>query len=373
MGSPAKILPTDPIKRKAWASTVYQDSHKASYYSRMTGKELSPAVIVRKENLQDKGKGDEVTTTLIAKLIGTPLFSGDRAEGRELTMSHATHTMRIDEMRQFVNLGSDIEDAKVGHNTRSTGRAALAALLKEYIEESITMALNGARGSGDEIQHFPTGFSGRPNPLRAPDAAHHFIGDGSKTVETLTSNDKMSLDVINRLVAKSKTMLGGVSRGKPQRIEKTVVGGEKVHILAVGPEVMYDIRKDVGDTGWAQAQRALTTKVGRDAELFKGGAGMFNGVLVDEIDAPIKIGGYGQNANIQACRSMFLGANAGAIANGTKRMTDGMGVSLIDSSLDHGHEKVIGFEIHFGADKLSFNGMDHGSIAVDNAFTPAPN
>ena len=368
MASP-KILPTDPIKRKAWASEVYQDSFKKQYYARVMGNEGTDAIIVRKRNLEEKGKGDEVTTTLIAKLIGTPIFSGEKAEGRERVMAHASHTMRIDEMRDFVNLGSDIEDAKVGHNTRSAGRNALTNLLKEQIEEAITMAINGARGDGDEIQHYPTGWVGKPNALRAPDDMHHFIGDGTKAVATLTAGDKMSLDVINRVVTKSKTMLGGASKKKPQRIEKTTIGGEKVHVLVVGPEVMYDIRSDVGDTGWIQAQRALVTKVGRDAEMFKGGAGIFNGVLVDEIDSPIKINGYGANGAVKACRSMFLGANAGAVANGTRRMTDGMGVTLIESSLDHDHEKVIGYEIHFGVDKTSFDGMDYGSIAVDNAFT----
>ena len=77
MASP-KILPTDPIKRKAWASEVYQDSFKKQYYARVMGNEGTDAIIVRKRNLEEKGKGDEVTTTLIAKLIGTPIFSGEK-------------------------------------------------------------------------------------------------------------------------------------------------------------------------------------------------------------------------------------------------------------------------------------------------------
>lgn len=371
MASP-KILPTDPAKKKAWAAKVHSDSTQKAYFARLQGPEGSNAVIINKSDLEEKGAGDEVTTVLVAKLIGTPIQYGEKAENREAKLSHATHTMRINEHRQFVNIGSSIEHNKVGYNMRAQGREKLTDWLRECKEQMVVMAMSGGRGTGGEISHYPVGHEGYPNPFVAPDADHHYIGTlGDKTKATLASTDKLTLDTVNKLAVRAKTMTGGAEQLKAQRIERTTKGGAACYILMVCPEVMGDIRSDVGDTGWIQAQRALASSTGKDAELFKGGAGMFNGVLIDEAEVTVKFSDYGSGSNMAAARSLFMGANAGLIANGTKKMPDGMGINLIEDTADHGHEHILGYEYHFGADKTRFYNKDYAVISVDTAFTAA--
>lgn len=364
------ILPGDANKRKAWAAAVAEDAAKDQYFSRMQGPEGSRSAIIKKTDLE-KGAADEVTTALVAKLRGQPITEGKKLAGSEFRLSHSSHSMRINEFRHGVNVGARIEQSRVGFNLAKQGREKLTEYIKELYEEVICMAACGARGVGDEIQHFGLDYVGYPNALRAPDAAHLFVGTaGDKAKATLLTTDKMTLATINKLRTKSKKMLGG-QPDKAVKMTPVSKGGRDCFILSVAPEVMQDIRDDTGAQGWFEAQKALTSAVGKESEIFKGGAGMFNGVLVDEMETCVKFSDYGASTNFNATRSLFLGSNAVATAHGTKGMADGMSVALDEDMDDRKHDHILFFEMIFGADKTQFNSMDYGMISVDTAFTAA--
>lgn len=364
------ILPSDPNKRKAWAAAVANDSNKDQYFTRMIGPEGSRSAGIKKVDTE-KGAADEVVTALVAKLRGAPRIEGQKLAGSEFRLQHASHTMRINEFRQGVNVGARIDQSRVGFNLKRQGREKLTEYIKELYEEVTTMALAGARGVGDEIQHFDTAYAGYPNPLRAPDAGHQFIGPlGDRAKNTLLAGDKMTLATINKLRTKAKKMLGG-QPDKAVKMTQILKGGKQCYLLAVCPEVMQDIRDDSGTQGWFEAQKALTAAIGRESEIFQGGAGYFNGVLVDEMETCVKFNDYGAGANVAAARSHFLGANAFAVAHGTKGQEDGMTVGLDEDTDDRKHDHILFFEMIFGADKCAYNGMDYGQITVDTAFTAA--
>lgn len=363
------ILPSDPNKRKAWAASVANDAMQEQYFARHIGPEGSRSAVIRKTELE-KGNGDEVTTALVAKLRGAPITEGEKLAGREFKLQHAAHTMRINELRHGVNVGARIEQSRVGYNLKAQGREKLTEYIKELYEQIIVCAASGARGVGDEISHLGTDYGGYPNALRAPDPGHLFVGAaGDKTKATLVTGDKMTLATINKLRTKSKKMLGG--KDKPVKMTAINKGGRDVFALAVMPEVMQDIRDDAGAQGWFEAQKALASAVGKEAEMFKGGAGMFNGILVDEMEVGVKFSDYGSGGNVPAARSLLLGANAISIAHGTKGMADGMSVALDEDMDDRKHDHILFFEMIFGADKTQFDGLDYGMITVDTAFTAA--
>lgn len=363
------ILPNDPNKRKAWAAAVANDAAQEQYFARLVGEEGSRSAVIKKTELE-KGSGDEVTTALVAKLRGAPITEGQKLAGQEFKLQHAAHTMRINEFRHGVNVGARIEQSRVGYNLKKQGREKLTEYIKELYEQVIVTAASGARGVGDEISHFGTDYKGYPNDLRAPDAAHLYVGtSGDKAKATLVAGDKITLATVNKLRTKAKKMLGG--KDKPVKMTPIRKGGKECFVLAVLPEVMQDIRDDVGAQGWFEAQKALTAAVGKESEIFKGGAGMFNGVLIDEMEVGVKFNDYGSGGNVAAARSLFMGANAVSIAHGTKGMADGMSVSLDEDMDDRKHDHILFFEMIFGADKTQFNGMDYGMITVDSAYTAA--
>lgn len=363
------ILPSDPNKRKAWAAAVANDAAQEQYFARLIGEEGSRSAVIKKTELE-KGNGDEVTTALVAKLRGAPITEGQKLAGQEFKLQHAAHTMRINEFRHGVNVGARIEQSRVGYNLKQQGREKLTEYIKELYEQIIVTAASGARGVGDEISHFDTSYAGYPNALRAPDAAHLYVGTaGDKAKATLVSTDKMALSTVNKLRTKAKKMLGG----KDKAVKMTPIrkGGKDCFVLAVLPEVMQDIRDDVGAQGWFEAQKALTAAVGKESEIFKGGAGIFNGVLIDEMEVGVKFNDYGSGTNLGAARSLFMGANAISVAHGTKGMADGMSVSLDEDMDDRKHDHILFFEMIFGADKTQFAGLDYGMITVDTAYTAA--
>lgn len=363
------ILPSDPNKRKAWAAAVANDAAQEQYFARLIGEEGSRSAVIKKTELE-KGNGDEVTTALVAKLRGAPITEGQKLAGQEFKLQHAAHTMRINEFRHGVNVGARIEQSRVGYNLKQQGREKLTEYIKELYEQIIVTAASGARGVGDEISHFDTSYAGYPNALRAPDAAHLYVGTaGDKAKATLVAGDKLTLATVNKLRTKAKKMLGG----KDKAVKMTPIrkGGKDCFVLAVLPEVMQDIRDDVGAQGWFEAQKALTAAVGKESEIFKGGAGMFNGVLIDEMEVGVKFGDYGSGSNVAAARSLFMGANAVSVAHGTKGMADGMSVSLDEDMDDRKHDHILFFEMIFGADKTQFDGLDYGLISVDSAYTAA--
>ena len=364
------ILPTDPNKRKAWAAAVAEDSSKEQYFSRLIGPEGSRSAIIQKTDTE-KGAADEVITALVAKLRGEPITEGQKLAGREFRLQHASHTMRINEFRHGVNVGARIEQSRVGFNLRRQGREKLTEYIKELYEEVTCMHVSGARGVGDEIQHFATDYAGYPNALRAPDAGHYFVGtDNTHVKNTLVAGDKVTLATINKLRTKAKKMLGG-QPDKAVKMTQVRKGGKNCFIFAVCPEVMQDIRDDSGAQGWFEAQKALTAAIGKESEIFQGGAGMFNGVLVDEMETCVKFSDFGAGANVNAARSLFMGANAAFVAHGTKGQADGMTVELDEDTDDRKHDHILFFEMIWGADKCAFNGMDYGLITVDSAFTAA--
>lgn len=365
------ILPSDPNKRKAWAAAVANDSAKEMYFARHLGPEGSRSAGIKKTDTE-KGAADEVVTALVAKLRGTPRIEGQKLAGYEFALKHAAHTMRINEFRQGVNVGARIEQSRVGFNLKRQGREKLTEYIKEMYEEVICMHVSGARGVGDEIQQFPTDWVGYPNAFRAPDAAHTFIGvDNSRVKATMDgTNDKLKLTTFSKLRTKAKKMLGG-QPDKAVKMTQVVKGGKECYVWAMCPENMQDIRDDVGAQGWFEAQKALTTAIGKESELFKGGAGIFNGVLADEMETCVKFNDGGAGGNINYARSLFMGANAFCVAHGTKGNEDGMTVELDEDTDDRKHDHILFFEMIFGADKTAFNGMDYGLISVDAPFTAA--
>lgn len=363
------ILPTDPNKRKAWAAAVAEDAAQKQYFSRLVGEEGSRSAVIKKTEME-KGAADEVTTALVAKLQGRARREGEKLAGSEFKLQHAAHTMRINEHRHGVNVGARIEQSRVGYNLKKQGREKLTEYIKELYEHTIVAAAAGARGVGEELHTLEPDYAGYPNALRAPDPAHLFVGTaGDKAKASLLAGDKLTLATINKLRTKAVKMLGG--KDKPVKMQKVLKGGKECFILAVSPEAMQDIRDDVGTQGWFEAQKALIAAVGKDAEFFKGGAGMFNGVLVDEMEFGVYFNDYGAGGNVLATRNLFMGANAVVVAHGTKGMADGMTVSLDEDTDDRKHDHILFFEMIMGADKSQFDGRDYGMISVDTSYTPA--
>lgn len=358
------ILPTDPAAVKVWSAKVALDAKKKSFWDKMTGGEDAALPVVAKTDLES-GPGDEVTTTLIAKLRGQPIQGDEKGEGREKRLSHYTHKMRIDKHRQLVNVGDVMSQKRVRHNIAAQARARLSDYIAEVQDEQCHMTGSGARGVGDEIVHYPVGFAGFPNALRAPDAAHLIVGDG-QTKATLT--DKLGTGIVDRAIVRAKKMFA-VEGTKGARMEPVNVDGEKSFVFLTSPESMYDLRREVGDAGWLTLEKAKAAAVGAKSPIFQGGDAYYNGCLIIEHETCVKFNDYGAGGVTPAVRNLFLGAHAVAVCHGMRGQRGNVRFELSESDLDHGEEQVIVIRMIAGFDKTNYNGMDFGVQSVDTAFT----
>ena len=367
------ILPADPAAVKVWSAKIAVEAAKKSFWQKMTGGEDQAMPVVAKTDLES-GPGDEVTTTLIAKLRGKPIEGDEKGEGREQKLSHYTHKMRIDKSRQLVNVGDVMSQKRVRHNIADQARARLSDYMAEVQDELHHMYACGARGVGDEIMHYPSDWTGFPNPLTAPDAAHLLVGDGlsKATLVDGAANSKLSTAVIDRAIVRAKKMFA-LEGQKGARMEPVSVegpnGAEKCFVLLASPESMYDLRREVGDAGWLTLEKAKAASVGAKSPIFQGGDALYNGVLVTEHETCVKFNDYGAGGNVNAVRNLFLGAHAVAVAHGFKGQKGNVRYELSESSLDHGEENVIVVRMIAGFDKTRYNGMDFGVQSIDTNYT----
>lgn len=362
-----QILPTDPGAVKKWETEVSVEMTKRSYFTKMTGSEKSAMPVIRKTSLES-GPGDEVTCYLIAKMTGKPREGAEKLQGFEDKLNHFTDKMRIDKHRRAVNVGDVMDQKRVPYDIAEQAKARLADYAAEVHDEQIVMTLSGSRGVGDEIQHYPLGYAGFPNPFEAPDAGHLQVWDGQRVKNTLVATDTLGTAVIDSANLRAKKMIGDVKAGKAQKMTPCAVDGAEHFVFLTGPEGMYDLRREVGDAGFLTLEKAAMTQEGKKNVIFSGGKAWHNGVCIDEMQTIVKFNDYGSGANINAMRSLFLGAHAAAVAYGTKGQQRGTRYELTESDLDHGEEEVIVMRLIAGYKKCRYNGLDFGVISVDHAY-----
>lgn len=368
-----QVLPSDPSAVKAWATKVALDTRKKTFFNAMTGEEGSSMPVIRKTDLET-GPGDQVTTSLIAKIRAKPIEGQEKLAGRAQKLNSFTHKMLIDKHRQAINVGDVMDQKRTKWNIADQARDRLSDYLAEIYDEQVTMTASGGRGIGNEVQHYPLGYLGFPNAFVAPDSQHVVYFDGSRAnPAAITAADKLGTNVLDKLIVKAKRQIGG----QPDQAVKMVpidTEGQKCFIYLTGPEGLYDLRREVGEAGWLAVEKAKATAVGAKSPIFQGGSALYNGCIVDETQTIVKwdTTSAGGSYGAQAMRSLFLGANAVAVAHGTKSQKDGMRYELTEDDEDYGEEGIIIVRMIAGFSKPRYQGMDFGVIANDISFTSAP-
>ncbi len=360
------ILPTDPGAVKAFNASVAVDVAKKSYFnSKMAGSETQKLPIVVKTDLES-GAGDEVTCYLIKKLQGRPAQGSEKLEGREMRLQHYTDKLRIDKFRNGVNVGDVMDQKRVKYSIRSQARDRLSDYIAEIEDELTMMYAAGARGTGGEIQHFPTDWVAFPNAFETADADHTVYAGAATSKATLAGTDKVGLALIDKLVAKGKKFLGAASQGA--KMTPVMIEGGEHFVMLLATEAAYDVRRETGDQGWMAIQKAAAAAEGRNNPIFKGALGMYNNVLLHEHENVIRFSDYGAGSNVPAVRNLFMGAHGVAKAYGFKG-NGGVRYQLSESGIDHDEEGVIQFRTILGIKKTRYNGKDFGLMTVDSAFT----
>lgn len=349
----------DPKAQKKWAATLFSDTIKKSYFERFTGTGEN-SIIQRKTEL-DSSAGDRISFDLSVQLRERPTSGDNRLMGKEENLKFFTDEIIIDQLRKSVSAGGKMTQKRTSHNLRQTAKDRLSDYWSQYIDELYFIYLSGARGMNQGFLE-PVGYAGHAgNPLRAPDAQHLMFGGDATSKATITADDKMTKDLVERAVVKAE-MLKEVDPNNINMVPVSVESG-KHFVMLMSPFQAHDMR--VADKeGWMDVVKALTTAEGKSSPIFKGGLGMINDCVLHSHRSTTRFNDYGTGSNVQAARALFMGRQAGVVAYGT---SGGLRFSWKEETADYGNENTVAAGTIIGISKTRFNKRDFGVISIDTA------
>lgn len=350
----------DPKAQKKWSGQLFVETTKKSYWEKFIGNNEN-SVIQRKTELESDA-GDRISFDLSVQLRGGVTKGDDRLKGNEEALRFYTDEVIIDQMRKSVSAGGKMTRKRTSHDLRRVAKDRLSEYWALYIDEMTFIYLSGARGINEDFIE-PIDYAGHAgNPLRAPDAQHLMFGGSAQSKATLTANDKMSRELIERAANRAKMM-----RARDPKVANLLpitVNGEKHYCMLMSPDQEYDLRTEQGAQGWLEIQKAAAGAEGKNNPIFKGGLGMINNIVLHSHESVIRFKDYGAGQNVHAARALFLGRQAAVIAYGS---AGGLRFTWAEEVDDFGNEPTVAAGTILGITKTRFNNRDFGVMSIDTA------
>lgn len=346
----------DPLAVHRWSKDLAREAEIKQYFRPFMGTG-DDALIKVKTELQ-KEAGEKITIGIRMKL------SGDGAEGDNIIEGTSAEEgldffhdyLYIDQRRKSTKSKGKMSEQRVPYNLRKEGRDALATWFAEDYDQMIMMYLAGARGVNNF--HVPTNWTGRAhNDLQPPNSENLVYGGDATSKADLDASDKMSLSIVERLVAKIETM--------DPMMQPFRINGENKYVLLMHTWQAYDLRTSTSQGDWLDIHKYASER-GAKNPIYRNALGEFADMILHKHRNVIRFSDYGSGGDVAAARALCLGAQAGLIAWGGG--ITGVGrYSWNEETDDRGNALVITAGAIYGVKKTRFGGKDFGVIAVDTA------
>lgn len=350
-----------PQTVQKWATDLWVDQRAASYFEQKFIGTSNNSIVHRKTELET-GAGDRVKFDLAVSLRGLPTFGDDRLEGKEESQRFFQDEIVIDQVRKSVSAGGEMTRKRTNHDLRSNSKFQLSEYYAKFTDEIIMMYLAGGRGANEDYL-MPPGWTGHAgNPFQAPDADHLLYAGVATSKATLTANDKMTRNLVERALNKAEMM----QARNPETANMVPVksGSSGNYVLLMTPDQEFDLRTATDAGNWLDVQKAAAGAEGKDSNIFKGNLGMLGDAVLHKHRSVVRFNDYGAGGNVNAARALLMGRQAAVIAYGT---SGGMRYSWKEEMKDFGNEPVVAAGCIFGIKKTRFNGKDFGVLSIDTA------
>lgn len=356
----------DPKAQKKWSADLAVDTRKKSYFeAKFIGTDEN-SIIQRKTDL-DSASGDRISFDLSVQMRGKPTYGDARVEGKEESLKFYTDEVNIDQVRHAASAGGRMTRKRTSHDLRKVAKNRLSDWFARFYDEALFMYLSGARGiNADFIEDESyTGFA--RNPFEAPDDGHLLFGGAAVSKQTITSDDIMTRDVIERACTKATMMQA--EDPETANMVPVKINSEEHYVCVMSPYQEHDLRNsDKG--GWLEIQKAAAGAEGRNNPIFKGGMGMINNTVLHSHRNVIRFSDYGASANLPAARALFMGRQAAVVAYGNGG--GGLRFSWEEDVKDYGNEPTVASGFIGGIKKTRFNNRDFGVLTIDT-YAKDPN
>lgn len=359
----------DPKAVKKYSGLMALDTSQKGYWSaRFEGRGESAEVPVQILTDLETDAGEQIFYDLLAEMRMEPVEGEDNLENKEERQRFYTDSIYIDQARCGVNTGGRMTRKRTLHNLREKARRQQSNWWARVHDELKFMYASGARGVNPNFL-FPLNYAGRANnAFTVPDDNHRLYGGDATAYNNIDANDKMSFDVIGRAITRAQVQGGGPT-GIPV-LQPCKIDGSECYVCVMHTWQEDDLRKSTASGDWLDLQRAAATAEGRNSPLFKGGLGMYRGVILHSHRNVIRFSNAGAGGNVEAARALFLGAQALVVAYGSPGTN--MRFDWHEETRDNGDKVVISSSSIFGTKQVRFTTEEAGAqtfglFALDTA------
>lgn len=357
-----------PEAVKLWSRKLFREALSSTYVYKFTG-EGSDSVIQILTDTQ-KSAGDRVRMILRMLLTGTGTLGDGTLEGNEEALTTYTDNVTLDQLRHAVRSEGKMSEQRIPFEVREEAKTGLADWWADRID---AWFFNQAAGLARQSDTRYTGLQ----LATEPDTSHIIFGAPNSaltteaTVGSATVSNRMSIQMIDNLVMRAKTL-------SPQ-IRPVKIAGNDHFVMFLHPEQVYDLRNSeisiTGATrplGWSEIQQAAiqggeTTK----NSLFTGALGMYNNVILHESKRVPNGGSVTATHASTVRRAIFCGAQAVGMAFG-KGYGEGQ-MSWVEELFDYRNKLGVSAGFIGGLKKAVFNSLDFGTIVQVTSRTNPTN
>jgi hypothetical protein len=345
--------------------------------------------VVRVDELS-KGPGTLVQVDC-AHVVKLRAVMGDRnAEGQGAKLDYSSVEVRIDMATLPVSAGGKMTQQRTPHSMRKNALAQLKSGMPRFRWQRCLVHMAGARGvqNGNDwivpLQDDPDFVEQMVNAVQAPTYNRHFVVDGGSLVQggaqlaSVDSSDKMVLSVIDEFAALWEEM---ATKMAPIQIPGDPAAGDDPikGVLLMDPLVWDALLTDTATANNVRAWEAAAMKRAdygdlRKHPLFAGSPLLWNGILMRKMQYGIRFNASqtvkhvtaanrltatetdvtiaaGLSTTHQVARSLFLGAQALALASGGNQTSEET-YSLLENTTNFGRNLELAGEIMGAEQKL---------------------
>ncbi len=354
------------VKRYA-GLLAYDESQKSYFNQRFIGRGAEAETPIQLLTDLESDAGEMIAYDLLAELKMAPIEGENNLENNEEQQKFFTDTIYIDQARCGVNTGGRMTRKRTLHNLREKARRQQSSWWARLKDEIRFIYLSGARGVNANFLVPTTWTSRANNALASPDTNHILYGNDATAFNNIDAADKFDLRLIDRAKTKADSQGGGATNIPV--LQPCKFDGNETFVLVMHTFQEDDLRSNTNTAQWLDIQKAAATSDGRNSPLFKGGLGMYRGVVLHSHRNVIRFSTAGAGANVEAARALFMGAQALVEAYGSPGT--GQRFDWNEESRDNGDKIVISSSCIWGTKKVTFTtdigAQDFGVYALDTA------
>lgn len=351
-----------PLAQQLWAKKLLVETLRNTYIYDFLGKTADSVIQYRTE--VEKDAGDRLTIGLRAQLTGNGVGGDGTLEGNEEALATYSDTLVVDQLRHAVRSAGKMSEERVPFSVREEAMSGLKDWWAERLDTSFFNQIAGFTAQTD------VRYTGMQAAI-APDANHIFRPNSRTTDESLTTGDEMSLQLIDRMVARATQFTSIAGTGVPMRPIR--IRGGKYFVMFLHDNQVFQLRSQTSAGQWADITKARTQGGEMDNPLFTGGdyVGLYNGVVLHKAPrVPNGVNSTTGAAVTNARRAILCGAQAAAFGMG-QGYGDPQKMTWVEESFDYGNQLGVSAGLIFGLKKFRFNSQDFGTF-VCSTFSPQP-